>query len=327
MPGDGVLVMTPLYAPLQAAVTGVGRRLVRHPLRAAAATGELELDFSSRLLPTLASGEVAALLLCNPHNPTGRVWRGTELAQIARACARHGVLVISDEIWADWHLSWSHGDAGDGSLRTPPPRHFPFAEAARASGCSCVTLGAPTKTFNLAGLHCSFAIFEDEELRNKYLRRVEPAVLHYGSTFATTALLAAYDPAGSGLRWLAAAKQLVESNVRYLEDYLARHCPLVVPLRPQATYLVWLDCRALGLDDEALSRFMLDEAKLLLSPGAEFAPETGQWQRINVACSRALLVQAAERLADAVERLRFCGRSVRGPDVSVRQSVSTVTTK
>jgi cystathionine beta-lyase len=191
-PGDGVLVMTPLYAPLQDAVRGTGRRLERLSL-SPGASGHLELDVPSRLEPLLAAGRIRLLLLCNPHNPTGRVWSRAELGALAAACARHGVLVASDEIWSDWAL-WRGGGGGGAETGAAHSsrQYVPFAEAARAAGCAHVTMGAPTKTFNLAGLHCSYVVLEDEGLRERYMRRITPAVLHYGSTFATTAMLAAY---------------------------------------------------------------------------------------------------------------------------------------
>ena len=199
--GDGVVVMTPLYAPLQRAVTGCGRRLVEHRLafRDRCVFGEEEsptyqvspplltfpwppflpsiascqMDVSTRLAARLDAeaesdrGRVKLLLLCNPHNPSGRVWRRPELAALAAECAHRGILVISDEIWADWVLP-------SGSLWP----FVPFTSVATPAGCAHCTLGAPTKSFSLAGLHASYLVLPDAELRRKYLAYADPALPH-----------------------------------------------------------------------------------------------------------------------------------------------------
>lgn len=288
---DAVVVMTPAYAPLQDCISGCGRRLVRHPLRH---TGRCRVDMDlPKLAETLSLEGVRLLLLLSPHNPTGRVWRATELRALAELCASRGVLVVSDEIWADWVLP------ADGA------RPFvPFAAAAGA--CRHVTLNAPTKTFNLAGTHASYVIIEDQALRQQYLSYVEPATLHFGSAFATTALLAAYDRQPS-VAWLDAARAYVHANVTYLSSSFAQHLPGLVVAQPlDATYLLWLDCTGLasrlGLTSAAaLEEFWLG-AGLCLSPGAEFckAGHCDFFMRLNTACPRSTLEEVVRRLRGAV---------------------------
>lgn len=285
-PGDRVLLMTPLYAPLQEAVRSSGRVLVPHVLQLSQERGRYEIDL--KRLETDLQG-VSLLLLCSPHNPSGTVWRRWELAAVASACARHGVILVADEIWADWSLP--------GAEPVVPCRAVVTADGAPR----LITLGAPTKSWSLAGLHASFLVIEDAELRQRYTRRVLPAFLAFGSTFATAAMLAAYE---HGAPWLDAARAHVRANVELLCYLLRAYVPEVVPLPPEATYLVWLDCSRLGLAPKALHDFMLRSARLHLSAGEEFAPEAAQYMRMNVACPRPMLLEAVGRLQGAVERLR-----------------------
>lgn len=298
--GDGVVVMVPSYAPMQQVVQSCGRRLVLHAMRWAhhqRASREhsrydhgydMNLDV---LAATLAATKPKVLLLLNPHNPSGRVWSRDELSALARLCASHGVITISDEIWGDWVLD---SDAA---------RFTPFAAVAGPAGCSCIVLNAPTKTFNLAGLHAAYAIIEDSELRSRYLAHVSPAWLHFGSTFATEAMLAAYQ---HGAEWLEAARAYVRANVEFLTAALADADVGVVAMPTPATYLVWLDCAALMSraslrDKSALEQFMLD-AGLVFSPGSEFDPTgaSDHFMRLNAACPRSMLHDAVQRLRSAV---------------------------
>lgn len=283
--GDGVMVMTPLYAPLQDAVTKLGRVLVTHTLEKRGGDDVYEMGLV-RLEAAFDEGGVTALVLCNPHNPSGRVWRRNELDALAKLCARRGILVLADEIWADWVLPHACNAA----------QFTPFRAAATPARCAHIVFGAPTKTWNLAGLHCSYAVIGDAELRARYMAVVEPGTLHYGSTFATVAMLAAYE---HGAPWLAAAKAHVVANFEYLSAYLAEHRPAIVPMTPEATFLVWLDCSRLGVSPDELRRRLI-AAGLLLSPGSEFGGEhCGHYQRINIACARPMLEEACRRLRAA----------------------------
>lgn len=284
--GDSVVVMVPSYAPLQEAVRGSGRRLVLHPLQRApvGAACAYSLDLAA-LETTLDETRPAMLLLINPHNPSGRVWTLDELAALAALCARRGILVVSDEIWADWCF----GARG----------FVPFSRAAAGTGCRHACLNAPTKTFNLAGLHASYVVIEDAALRAAYRAYAEPATLHFGSTFATVALSAAYE---HGAGWLQRARTHVAANVAFLEAYLATHVPGVVLWRPDATYLAWLCCEGLaarrGLASSGALHELFVDAGLVLSPGGEFDPTGASdfFMRINLACPRALVEAAAERM-------------------------------
>lgn len=299
-PGDGVVVMVPSYAPMQEVVKGSGRRLILHSLRRQGSSYDLALDALQALLDV---EKPKVLLLINPHNPAGRVWTRPELAALAAACARCGVLVVSDEIWADWvfargtftpfaAVAAAHVDA--------PAQDQPLA-------CKHITLNAPTKTFNLAGLHASYLIIEDAAMREQYVSYVAPGFFHYGSTFATVALLAAYE---QGDEWVDEVRAHVRANLEFLSGALAARDIGVTALPVQATFLAWLDCTGLvqryRLDGPgALRKFFADDAGLVLSAGSEFDP-TGQsdaFMRMNVACPRAQIVEAVDRLRAAVGRL------------------------
>ena len=332
--GDGVLLMTPLYRPLQDAVSLGGRRLLTVQLKGAS----LELDWYA-LEAHLRDAKV--LLLCNPHNPGGRLWSASELRRLTSACARHSVLLISDEIWADWALGGGQYTPAALANGTSDHQNTSGCEEDRHGGCRLVTLGAPTKTWNLAGLHASYLIFSSGVDRRRYLDGVSHAFLSYGSTFATEVILAAYT---LGSPWLRGAKALVEKNLDTLEVALAalggaalggaalggaaegrgggettlveggsplpgepiRGGPLrggpIRFTRPRATYLAWLDCTALGFSDgSALNAWMRDEAALLLSAGGDFGEHTAQWQRLNCAVPSDVMDEVVKRLSAAVK--------------------------
>ncbi|KAL1530108.1 hypothetical protein AB1Y20_001029 [Prymnesium parvum] len=289
-PSDGVLVFTPLYRPLQQVVEGSKRKLVCQSLEFASGQYRLDLAAVEAQLPL-----VRLVLLCNPQNPSGRAWRRDELDALAFACARHNVLVVSDEIHADWCL-WGH-------------KHSPFSNSAKATCCSHITLNAPTKTWNLAGLHCSYLVFVDMHLKQRYIDAVFHGHLTFNNVFASVALLTAYN---EGLPWLCAAKAYIEDNISWLEHFLRLHIPEIVVLRPEATFLVWMDCAGLGLGADELDKFMISEARVILSSGREFSAETSLYQRLNCGCSRGKLTEAARRLERAVHGLRSM-RSTRFP--------------
>ena len=287
--GDAVAVIRPLYTPLQQLVTGSGRRLVAVD---AAFDRSAALDFGV-LRSTLQENDVKALIWCSPHNPSGRVWNPEELRAVAVICIDLGVFIISDEIHSDLVL-WGL-------------KHTPMALVCRQIGYDAVlTACSPGKTWGLAGLHCGFVVLENSEYRAKYLAIVEHAYLHYGSTFATVGMMAAYQHGGP---WRNRLCRYLESQAEFTEAFLEERIPQIVPLRPGASFLIWLDCSGLQLEAvtgkarSELCLFMEQDAKVKLSDGFTFGGEpTAHYQRINVACSRAVLREALERIAVAVDR-------------------------
>jgi cystathionine beta-lyase len=292
-PGETVALIRPLYTPLQQLVTGSGRRLVAVDASPGSDTS-LVLDLAL-LRSTLVAEGARALIWCSPHNPSGRVWTEEEVCAVAGLCKELGVFIISDEIHSDLCL-WG-------------TRHTPMALACQRVGYRQVlTTSSPGKTWNLAGLHCGFVVLQCPALRAKYLAIAEHAYLHFGSAFATAGMMAAYQLGGP---WRLRLCRYLESQIEFLESFLQNRVPEMIAIRPQASFLVWMDCSGLRMDAvsggaaSALCLFFTEAARVKLSDGWSFGGEpTAQYQRINVGCSRAMLTDALERIASAVAVVR-----------------------
>ncbi|WP_425357269.1 MalY/PatB family protein [Nitratifractor salsuginis] len=278
--GEGVIVQTPIYPPFLKAVRHHRRKLLENPLQV---TPEgCRIDFDD--LEAKAS-EAKLLLLCSPHNPSGRAWSDEELERIAEIAEKYDLIVVSDEIHSD-------------IVYTRP--HRPLASLPGMRERSLV-LHAPSKTFNIAGLNTSYALIPNDSLRRRYIAAHERAGLDNGNVFGIVALEAAYR---EGEAWLEAMLEIYRENIAYVRDFLAQHTPKIRPLPVEATYLIWLDCRELGLEDEALQSFFLQEAQLALNPGISFGKEGSGFMRLNVATSGENLEEAMTRLERAY-RERF----------------------
>ncbi|MFP4272730.1 MAG: MalY/PatB family protein [Halothiobacillaceae bacterium] len=289
-PGAGVIIQPPVYFPFFQVVRDQKRTLIENPLVEREGPGG-----GTRYVMDLAALETQArdaemLLLCNPHNPGGRAWNAEELSQLAAICARHDVMVISDEIHMD--------------LTYPGVRHTPFAEVADAAGCRWFTVTAPGKTFNTAGIGGGYAVIPDAEVRKRFDRARRGMHLGEGSVFGLTALKAAYT---RGAHWPGELMQYIAGNRdRVIEA--VRDLP-IKPMIPEATYLLWLDCRGLGLSDaasdpgdRALQRFFVDEAGLGLSQGIIFGEPGRGYMRINLATPTRIIDQAMAQLRTACAR-------------------------
>ncbi len=278
-PGDGVIVQTPIYPPFLKAVRRHKRRLLEN--RLIVEERGCRIDFED--LETKAA-EAKLLLLCSPHNPGTRAWSETELQQIAQIAEMHDLIVVSDEIHSD--------------IVYDRP-HRPFATLPGMEERSLV-LHAPSKTFHIAGLNTSYAIIPDDSLRRRYLAAHERAGLDNGNCFGIVALEAAYR---GGEAWLEAMLEIYRENIDYVRGFLQEQTPKIRPLPVEATYLIWLDCRELGLDDEALQHFFVDRAHLALNPGIGFGEAGSGFMRLNVATSRTNLEEAMRRLGAAYREL------------------------
>lgn len=277
-PGDRVLVMPPVYHPFFLVTERLKREVVRCPLDLR--DGHYHIDFD-RLRHDLQGCK--ALVLCNPHNPGGRVWTVDELRRIAELCQESGTLVISDEIHAD--------------LTLPPYKHHPFATVSPAAASNSVTFMAPSKTFNMPGVQSSFAIVPDDTLRARFQQFMEAGEFCEGHLFAYIGCKAAFE---HGEEWLDQLLAYIQGNIDFTESYLRQHIPAIGMIRPQASYLVFLDCRQLGLEQEALERLFIDKARLALNTGTTFGEPGRGFMRLNVGCPRAALKQALDQLAEAV---------------------------
>ena len=276
-PGDAILLQPPVYHPYIHVPTNLGRTLRRNRLDLV--DGQYQIDFE-RFERDVRGCKL--FLLCHPHNPGGRVWSEEELRRIAEICHREGVIVVSDEIHAD--------------LTLPPYRHVPFAKvSAEAAECS-ITLMSPSKAFNMAGLTSSYSVISNEALREKFHRHLEHSELNLGHAFAFISVAAAYS---NGTEWLDQMLAYVQGNIDYMEQYLATSLPQVGMIRPQASYLVFLDFRKLGLSQAELNKLIVDKARLALNDGAMFEGEG--FMRLNAASPRSVIEEAMRRLSEALQ--------------------------
>lgn len=282
-PGEKVIIQPPVYHPFRLVPEGNGREVVRNPLRENP-DGSYAMDFDH--LSRVADDRCRLLLLSNPHNPGGTVWDRPTLQRLADFCHRREIVVVSDEIHGDMAL-WDN-------------RHTPFASVSEAAAACGITFGAPSKTFNIAGAVSSYAVVPDEKLRRRFFSWLEANELDAPDIFAPIATVAAFR---RGEAWRRQMLRYVEGNIDLVLDFCTTRLPAIRPLRPQASFLVWLDCRGLGLPHDGLIRLFVDEARLALNDGAMFGGEGEGFMRMNVAAPRAVILRAMEQLRDAVERL------------------------
>ncbi len=278
-PGDRIIVQPPVYFPFFGAIRENGREIVENPL--ILKDGRLSMD-----LDDLRKKAVGArmLLLCHPHNPGGSVWTRHELETLGQICIENNVIIISDEIHSDLIF--------DGH------QHIPLASLSPEIAAQTVTCNAPSKTFNLAGLATSYLIIPNKELLDKYNHMINDQ-LHagMGNLFGAIALQAAYD---HGEEWLKQLLEYVYHNVTFVREYLRQNIPQITMIEPESTYMIWLDCRALGLPPKDLKDFFINNARLGLNEGAMFGSGGEGFMRLNVACPRQLVQWAMEQLRDAV---------------------------
>jgi len=284
-PGDAVLIQQPVYYPFSGVIEANGRRVISSDLVLAGECGPYATDFDDFERKIEENG-IHLFILCSPHNPVGRVWKKDELRQIADICERHDVKVVSDEIHCDLLL----GDSV----------HTPFVTVSDYARDNSIVCTAPSKTFNIAGLQASNIFIPNEEIREKF--KAEMSCFGYGglSVMAFAAAKAAYE---GGMEWHIQVMEYIENNLDWLRNYLTENLPEIKLIEPEGTYLIWLDCRELGMNAEELEDFMLNKAKLWLDEGAIFGRAGAGFERINIACPRSTLEEAMDRLAKAVGQL------------------------
>ena len=279
--GDKVLVQPPVYHPYHHVTHDLERTLVTSPLKLV--NGQFEIDFED--FEEKIKG-CRMFLLCNPHNPGGRVWTKEELARMCRICAENDVLVISDEIHCDMALKGY--------------KHTPFVMSCEEAKERCITFMAASKTFNIAGLKSSYHIIQNEELRNQYHEFLRKSELDTAHVFATGPVATAYN---EGDEWLEQMLEYVEANIDFMEQYLKENMPKMSMIRPQASYLVFLDARGLGLPHDELVEFFIREAKVGMNDGAMFGEGGSGFMRMNLGCPRSILVKALEQIKGAYDKI------------------------
>ena len=278
MPGDGVLITTPVYGPFYAAIRENGRTVVESPL-AQDAQGVWRMNYAD-MESRLASGEAKAVMLCSPHNPCGRAWSREELEQVAALCARFNVPLVVDEIHADFVFE--------------PLSHVSILSV--PGGERAVMLCAASKTFNVAGLQQSAIVCRDAQVREAIRREMSASGVVCGNVFALAATRAAYTDCDA---WLDGLKAYLIDNRDFACAYLAEHVPSIRVTPLQATYLMWLDCRALGLSQKTLLA-RIREAGVRVNDGLFFGEQGCGFIRLNIACPRAQLAAALERMEKAL---------------------------
>ena len=279
-PGDAVLIQQPVYYPFSEVIADNGRRLISSDLVLDEETGRYEIDFAD-FERKIEENSVKLFLLCSPHNPVGRVWSREELLRLGDICRRHGVIVFSDEIHADF--VWKG-------------RHQVFAAVDPAFAAFTVTATAPSKTFNIAGLQVSNIFIADAGLREAFRHAYNASGY---SQLNAAGLIAAEAAYRDGETWYNAVKDYIQDNIAYMRRFIQERLPQLRMIEPEGTYLVWVDFRSLGLDNAALEDLILNKAGLWLDSGAIFGAVGEGFQRFNVACPRATLTRALEQLAAA----------------------------
>ncbi len=283
-PGEKVLIQRPVYYPFTSSAENNGAVVVSNSL--VYKDGGYRMDFDD-LEAKASDPQVKMAILCHPHNPVGRVWTKDELLRFGEICLERNILVASDEI---------HGD-----LVRKDVCFIPFASLSEEFSQHSVTCTAPSKTFNVAGLHTSNIIIPNPELRDAFRKTLRATGLGGINPFGMEALIAAYR---EGEDWLEQVLDYIWDNYEYMKDFITHHLSQVTILPLEGTYLAWLDFRALGLNKDELEHLMLEEARVYLDQGYIFGPEGEGFERINIACPRAILVEAMERIRRAVKQMK-----------------------
>ena len=276
---DKIIIQPPVYPPFKGTTEDLNREIVNNPL--IFENGQYKMDFDN--LRKVAKMGCKMLILCNPQNPSGRMWSKEELSELAEICYDNDILVVSDEIHAD--------------LELPGNKHVPFATVSEKAAQNNITLMAPSKTFNIAGIVSSFAVVENKEIREKYFNYLAARELNKGTIFAYIAAQYAYETGGE---WLDEAMKYIQKNIDFVDNFLQKHIPQIKVVRPEASFLIWLDCRDLNLSQPELENFFIHKANLGLNSGTMFGKEGEGFMRLNVGCPLITLEKALDNLKKAV---------------------------
>lgn len=279
--GSKVLIQTPVYGEFYDVSEAWNRTVVENELVEKDGKWTVDWEDFEAKLP-----QVSMFLLCSPHNPLGIVWTREELTRMTDLCRKYGVLMVSDEIHSDLVF---HGKT-----------HIPTASLSEQVAGEVISCISGTKTFNLAGLQASTTVFPNMRMKELYDKAWMNMDIHRNNAFSLTAMEAAFN---EGEEWLDQLLEYIDGNFNFIRDYCAAHIPQIKPNLPDATYLVWLDCRELGMSNEALRRFMIEKAGLGLNEGWSFGRSLNGFMRLNAACSRKVLEQAMKQLEEAVKAL------------------------
>lgn len=282
-PAENVIVITPAYNIFFNSIFNNGRNIVECELRYE--EGKYELDFAD-LEEKCSNPQSTLLILCNPHNPTGIIWTKEQLEKIGEICAKHHVTVLSDEIHCD--------------LTLPGKEYVPFASASETCADISVTCIAPTKTFNIAGMQSAAVMIPNKVLRHKVWRGLNTDEVAEGNAFAADVAIAAFT---KGESWLEELREYLAKNRRLAEEYIKENIPQLQTVHGEATYLLWIDCKSLGMSSDELAELIREKTGLYLSEGCEYRGDGRDFLRMNLACPKSRLEEGLTRLKNAVEQL------------------------
>jgi cystathionine beta-lyase len=282
-PGDSIVVQPPVYFPFFSAVESHGRKLVYNRLKES--EGNWIMDYDS--LIALIDGKTRMIIISNPHNPIGRVWTPEELNNLADICVKNNILILSDEIHCD--------------LVLPGFSHTPVATLSEEIAGNTITCIAPSKTFNLAGLSTSSVIISNPALRKSFNRIVDNLHVGNGNIFGTIASISAYT---NGYKWLDALLDYIDHNIDFVVNYCNKMIPEIIPVQPEATYMIWLDCRKFGMSGKELQNFFVTRAGIGMNEGSTFGPGGEGFMRMNLATTHQTVMKAMEQIEKAVSSLR-----------------------
>ena len=278
---DKIIIQPPVYHPFRLIPQKNGHEVVFNPLKELP-EGGYEMDFEN--LEQVCDEKCRMMVLSNPHNPAGIVWSRDTLKRLAEFCHRKGLIVISDEIHCDMALFGN--------------KHIPFASVSEEAAACSITFGAPSKTFNIAGIVCSYAVVPDDGLRERFFSWLEANEFGAAPIFSPIATIAAFR---KGEEWRRQMVAYIEGNIEYVISFCRERIPQIRPLRPQTSFLVWLDCRGLGLDHDSLISLFIDKAGLALNDGEMFSPGGEGFMRLNIGTPRSVLETAMISLEKAVK--------------------------
>ena len=278
-PGDKIIVQPPVYFPFFSAIKNNKRIQLDNPLKLQ--NGRLSMDFDD--LRSKIDKQTRMILLCSPHNPGGSVWRKEELQELAGICIEHGILIVSDEIHCD--------------LVFPPNKHIPTATLSGEIADQTISCIAPSKTFNLAGMATSSVIVSNDSLAKRFDETMEQLHVGGGNLFGTIASIAAYT---KGDEWLQQLLDYLQENARLAVEFINHKVRGIQTWLPESTYMLWLDCRELDMEDEELWNFFIRQAGLGFNKGQMFGQGGEGFMRLNFACPRQILMRALHQLAEAV---------------------------
>jgi cystathionine beta-lyase len=273
--GEKVIIQPPVYTPFFSCVRDCGRTVIENPLKNQ--DGRFSFDFEDLLCKI--DKETRLLILCNPHNPVGRVWTKEELEKLGDICLDNNILIISDEIHSDLIFTGYH--------------HLPLPLVSERMASNCVVCMAPSKTFNIAGLATSFVIIPDKQIRQRFDHFLRTLHLKNGNLFGNIALEAAYQ---FGMEWVMQQNEYLESNRDYMLKFFETKLPKIKMTFTEATYLAWLDLREYGISESEMNRLLIDTAEIVLNKGSIYGQEGDGFFRLNFACPREILEEALRRM-------------------------------